>query len=293
MFTELVGGALHEHLDTGLARAVRAHEPVRRVTGDRRHAHDRAAPSADHRGRRVLDREERTHQVEIDRRAPARGVGSDDRTTVQRSTRAREQHVELATRFARGRDRALDVGLVSDVAHHVVRGRAGGRNRTYLRDRLGEPGLGAPGDRHVRAVGGEPERTPEPDPGTAPGDERGHPLHAGHRAASGSVDDGDGLLGTDPDGFLALGAKFVGRLILQHVQEVVLAHLEHFGRGCHAQGIALALVEVDDNPEAHVYLPMRLTGGTVAHDPHRLPGARLAYGVTDRIIEAPARRAAC
>ena len=51
--------------------------------------------------------------------------------------------------------------------------------------------------------------------------------------------------------------KLVGRLLLQHVQEVVVPHLEHLGRGRHAQRIALALVEVDNDPEAHVALLLR------------------------------------
>ena len=39
------------------------------------------------------------------------------------------------------------------------------------------------------------------------------------------------------------------------VEEVVVTHLEHFGRDPHAQRIALALVEVDYDPEAHHVLP--------------------------------------
>ena len=43
------------------------------------------------------------------------------------------------------------------------------------------------------------------------------------------------------------------RLVLEHVEEVVVAHLEHLGRGGHAQGVALAEVVVDD--DAHVGSP--------------------------------------
>ena len=54
-----------------------------------------------------------------------------------------------------------------------------------------------------------------------------------------------------------LRAQRVGRLLLEHVQEVVVAHLEHLGRDAHAQRVALTLVEVDDDLEAHGALPMR------------------------------------
>ena len=135
VLAELVGRALHEHLDAGLARAVRAHEPVRRVTGDRRHADDRAAAAAHHRRRRVLDAEERADEVEVDGRPPAVDIGCDDRAAVQRATRAREQHVELAGRFDRGGDGALDVGLVGDVADDVAaRSRPGAATAVDLGD---------------------------------------------------------------------------------------------------------------------------------------------------------------
>ena len=50
-------------------------------------------------------------------------------------------------------------------------------------------------------------------------------------------------------------AQLVGRLLLEHVEEVVVAHLEHLGRDAHAQRVALTLVEVDDDLEAHDALP--------------------------------------
>src|SRR5262249_19215765 len=57
--------------------------------------------------------------------------------------------------------------------------------------------------------------------------------------------DADRLLGALPDGLVALLAQVVGRVLLEHVEEVVVTDLEHFGDDAHADGIALAEVEVD------------------------------------------------
>src|SRR5262245_32866241 len=71
------------------------------------------------------------------------------------------------------------------------------------------------------------------------------------------VGDGDCLLGADARRFLTLLAQRVRRFLLQDVEEVVVTHLEHLGRDAHAQGVAFALVEVDDDPETHFVLPVR------------------------------------
>ena len=54
---------------------------------------------------------------------------------------------------------------------------------------------------------------------------------------------------------LHLSAQLVGGLLLQHVEEVVFANLEHLGCDTHAQRVALALVEIDDDLEPHDHPP--------------------------------------
>ena len=67
-------------------------------------------------------------------------------------------------------------------------------------------------------------------------------------------------------------AQLLARLVLEHVEEVVVAHLEHLGRGGHAQGVALAEVVVDD--DAHDGSPpgSRSDGGFSDAEP-TLPGS--------------------
>jgi hypothetical protein len=69
------------------------------------------------------------------------------------------------------------------------------------------------------------------------------------------VFDRDGLFGADAGGFVALVAQLVGGLLLQHIEEVVVANLEHLGCDTHAQRVALALVEIDDDLEPHDHPP--------------------------------------
>ena len=69
-------------------------------------------------------------------------------------------------------------------------------------------------------------------------------------------------LGQSLHGHLHLGAQLLGRVLVEHVQEVVVAHLEHLGRGRHAQGVALTLVEVDD--DSHVHLRSGTQAVTIA-----------------------------
>src|SRR3954469_5740774 len=60
----------------------------------------------------------------------------------------------------------------------------------------------------------------------------------------GSALDGDGAGRADASRLFDLGAKLLARLLVEHVEIAVVAHLEDFGGGCHAQGVALAQVEV-------------------------------------------------
>ena len=85
--------------------------------------------AACHHRRRVLDREERAGDVEIDRGAERLDVGQHDRPEVQRAARAREEHVEPAGRLGRGRDGARDVVFLRDVGDGVADLDARGRDR--------------------------------------------------------------------------------------------------------------------------------------------------------------------
>ena len=39
----------------------------------------------------------------------------------------------------------------------------------------------------------------------------------------------------------------LGRVLVEHVQEIVVAHLEHLGARVHAERVALASIEPDDH----------------------------------------------
>src|SRR5438067_9435898 len=82
------------------------------------------------------------------------------------------------------------------------------------------------------------------------------------RAKAMSALDGDGLGGADAGGRFDLGPQFLARLLLKDVEVAVVADLEHLGRLGHAQGVALALVEVDHH--AHLYLQESLLLETLA-----------------------------
>src|SRR6516164_6962890 len=69
---------------------------------------------------------------------------------------------------------------------------------------------------------------PSPMPLPPPVTSAAIPSMPGTRDASG-LDDGDRLLRADACSFVALGPQLVGGLLLQHVQEVVLTHLEYLG----------------------------------------------------------------
>jgi hypothetical protein len=71
------------------------------------------------------------------------------------------------------------------------------------------------------------------------------------RRSKNSVLDLDRLLWTHSDRCFHLGPKFLAGVLVQHIQEVVIAYLEHFGSRVHAQRIALTEVEIDDNAHQH------------------------------------------
>jgi hypothetical protein len=64
--------------------------------------------------------------------------------------------------------------------------------------------------------------------------------------------DTDRLFRALPDCLLYLGPQLLWRVLVEHIQVVVVTHLEHLGRGLHAQGVALTQVEVDHH--SHRYL---------------------------------------
>src|SRR4029079_11882280 len=96
--------------------------------------------------------------------------------------------------------------------------------------------------------------------------------------------DGDGLLRALPDGLIALLPQLVRRVLLEHVEEVVVTDLEHFGDDAHAGGIALAEVEVDHDLPGHCASKTRvgtLAGPTLsASTPRR--GRRGGYETCER-----------
>ena len=166
VLAELVGRALHEHLDAGLARAVRAHEAVRRVAGDRRHPDDRAAAVAHHRRARVLDAQERADEVQVDGRAPRRRRRT-RRSGRRAANRPRTRTARRAARSARPPAATARSTSASTVTSHTVYCTVtpSARRGVDLGDRVGEPGLGAARDRDVGAVGREPLRgDPSPMP---------------------------------------------------------------------------------------------------------------------------------
>ena len=85
-----------------------------------------------------------------------------------------------------------------------------------------------------------------------------------------------------------LRAQLLGRLFLEHVQEVVVAHLEHLGRDAHAQRVALTLVEVDDDLEAHGALPSQRRTSIAL--PRSAPGCASQYGRRGPRAGGPTRR---
>src|SRR5262245_3025175 len=79
------------------------------------------------------------------------------------------------------------------------------------------------------------------------------------RGAESALGDADRLLRALPDGLLALLSQLVRRVVLQDVEKVVVADLEDFRDDAHADGVALAEVEVDHDLPGHCASLM--TGG--------------------------------
>src|SRR5690606_38793359 len=69
------------------------------------------------------------------------------------------------------------------------------------------------------------------------------------------VDDRDRRLRAAAHGLFDLGSQIVGRRLVEDVEEVVVAHLEHLGRDLHAPGVALAQIEVDHHAVTHLASP--------------------------------------
>src|SRR5271165_2430595 len=76
------------------------------------------------------------------------------------------------------------------------------------------------------------------------------PSRAAGRSPPGSVDDAEGRLRAGPNRLLDLLAQLLGGLLLEHVEEVVVTHLEDLGRRRHAQRIGLAQVPIHDHSHA-------------------------------------------
>jgi hypothetical protein len=62
-----------------------------------------------------------------------------------------------------------------------------------------------------------------------------------------SINDRDGSLGASPDGGFHLRAQFLRWLLLENVEEVVVAHLEDLRGRSHAESIGFTQIEIDDN----------------------------------------------
>src|SRR4029077_4734957 len=80
--------------------------------------------------------------------------------------------------------------------------------------------------------------------------------------------DADRQLGALPDRCLHRWPQPVLGMLLEHVEKVVVTHVEHLGRDGHANGIAIALVEVDHHLPSHRSLPSLASHSA----PSRLPG---------------------
>ena len=76
----------------------------------------------------------------------------------------------------------------------------------------------------------------------------------------------------------------------EHVQEVVVAHLEHLGRDAHAQRVALTLVEVDDDLESPWLPPCADAVRTVLARSHRISRSRRARPTSIAADSAARRR---
>src|SRR5215213_8028568 len=94
--------------------------------------------------------------------------------------------------------------------------------------------------------------------------------------------DADRLLRALPHGLVALLPQLVGRVLLEHVEEVVVANFEHFGDDAHADGIALAEVEVDHDLPGHCASRTRVNRWSADATTRREPRSRYETRVRRR-----------
>ena len=104
---------------------------------------------------------------------------------MERAAGAGEEPVDAAGRLGGRRDGGGDLLLDGDVGHDVADGGVPGRHGGDPLAGVDQLLLGAPADRDVRAVGGEPLRRGEPDAAAAAGDEDGPAGDPGRRVAAG------------------------------------------------------------------------------------------------------------
>ena len=123
---------------------------------------------------RVLDRQHRAGDVQVDGAPPRVGVHLGDRAERLGAAGARDHAVERAGRLARGGHGGGDLLLVGDVGDRVLRrSRPPGPTARSSSTAPSEPLLGAAADRDVGAVADEALRAAEPDAAPAAGDEGG------------------------------------------------------------------------------------------------------------------------
>ena len=119
-----------------------------------------------------------------------------------------------------------------------------------------------------------------------------HRAVVGASRGLGSVLDGDGVLGTGPDGSLNLLAQLLGRVLVQHVEEIVVPYLEDLGGQAHAEGVALAQIEI--NHDSHRYY-LHSKGSSIVREATRQPG-RSAFRSSVRrpsVVSARPRTGRC
>ena len=172
--TQLLRGALAEHVDAGLRGPVGPQVAVGEGAGARRHADDRAAPVRAHRSHGVLDRQHGADQVDVDGGTQGLGVRVGERPHVERSAGVGEEDAQAAGGLGGEGHGGGDLLLDGHVGHDVTDRAALTDRRRDLLDRCHELVLGATADRDVCAVGGQADGRPEPDAAASAGDECGH-----------------------------------------------------------------------------------------------------------------------
>ena len=185
-----------------------------------------------------------------------RGVEPVAITSPSNATRAPSAQLDLA----RARCRAPSRGMPSSQSRSrsstpclrstmsVGVGRAGEQLLRERRPVVRQVRLGADRD-DPAVVALAPERLDRAQPGERRADDRDRP-HSGRCASRAQSTMEIACVGQIAHGLLDQRPRRLGRLLLEDVEEVVVAHLEDLGRDAHAHGVALALVEVDDDPHA-------------------------------------------